>query len=255
MQKSSVLPAVWDVPQVIRRRLGRTAGRQRAMFADGHLLLVLHAPPGPDDDERAGRFFWRKPDGTWSSDKLGDGVAALQRHLDEFQAVIDRLDEQEQAASTSHDYFGILRTLAPVLRASRNLHRALQQARETVPDDEEIINLRDRAYQIERTAELLSGDARNALDFAIARRAEEQAASAHRMAVSAHRLNVLAAFFFPLATISAVFGMNLLHGLEREPPPGMFLIVLGAALACGFILKWFVTREPVTPRRERHSAE
>ena len=45
MQKKSLIPAIWTVPEVFRERLGRRIGRQRMMFADGHLLLVLHAPP------------------------------------------------------------------------------------------------------------------------------------------------------------------------------------------------------------------
>jgi hypothetical protein len=61
----SLIPAVWDVPQRFRQRMGERIGRQRAMFDDGHLLLVLHAPPGPDDEERIGRLFWGLPDGIW----------------------------------------------------------------------------------------------------------------------------------------------------------------------------------------------
>ena len=137
----------------------------------------------------------------------------------------------------------MIRGIAPLLRASRNLHRVLQTARDEIPEDTQIINFRDRAYKIERTAELLYGDAKNALDFAVAQQAEKQADASHRMAVASHRLNVLAAFFFPMATISAVFGMNLLHGMEDYPPPATFLVVLGLGLLSGFVLKWFITRE------------
>ena len=55
---SSILPTAWDIPQTIRRRLGNRVGRQRAMSADGHLLLVMHAPT--DDTvgiDNAGRIF------------------------------------------------------------------------------------------------------------------------------------------------------------------------------------------------------
>ena len=72
-EKKTMLPTSWEVPQVFRDRLGSRVGRQRAMVAEGHLLLVLHAPPAPDQDEREGRFFWRKPDGTWVSDRMGVG--------------------------------------------------------------------------------------------------------------------------------------------------------------------------------------
>ena len=64
--RSSLLPAAWAVPDVFRRRLGDQAGRQRAMHEEGHLLLVLHAPPSPDSPHREGRFFWRDHAGQWT---------------------------------------------------------------------------------------------------------------------------------------------------------------------------------------------
>ena len=45
-----IIPPTWSLPEAIRVRLGQTTyGRQRAMFEEGHLLLVLHKPPGPDE--------------------------------------------------------------------------------------------------------------------------------------------------------------------------------------------------------------
>jgi hypothetical protein len=117
------------------------------------------------------------------------------------------------------------------------LHAALQDAREKVSGDRDLINARDRAYELERSAELLVGDVRNALQFATARKAEEQAAAAHRMSVSAHHLNLLVAFFFPLAALTAIFGTNLSHPLEKYlPPPYAFLSVIGAGLVLGGLL-------------------
>ena len=239
----SILPAVWNVPQRFRERLGDHAGRQRAMDHEGHLLLVLHAPPGPNETERTGRFFWRQPDGTWASDSLGSGFQAINRHLNEYEARLDELERQEAAAHGADAYFKVLEALAPIHRAVSNLHQALQQAREMVPNDRNVINFRDRAYELERTAELLHTDVKNALDYAVARRAEEQARASHQMAVAAHRLNVLAAFFFPIATLSAVFGSNLTHGLEHTNlDPWPFLGVIGLGLLCGLVLMTSVTR-------------
>jgi hypothetical protein len=90
-------------------------------------------------------------------------------------------------------------------------------------------------------SELLENDARQALNYLVAKRTEEQAESSHRMATAAHRLNVLAAFFFPLVTLSAIFGVNLVHGLETANPPIPFFVVLAAGLMLGFVLKAFVT--------------
>ncbi|MCH7812249.1 MAG: hypothetical protein IH958_06430 [Chloroflexi bacterium] len=156
--KSTLLPAVWDVPEIFRKRLGRKVGRQRTMFADGHLLLVLHAPPGPEDLERTGRFFWRQPDGTWSSNCFSAGANAVAKHLDEYQKLIEELEQADDDAKGAAAYFDVNYRLDPVLRSARNLHSVLQEARELCPEDADIINFRDRAYQIERIAELLQMD-------------------------------------------------------------------------------------------------
>ncbi len=239
-QTTTLLPAAWKIPDVIRWRLGTQVGRQRPMVADGHLLLVLHALPKPDQPSRVGRFFWRAPDGRWTSKEHGTGINALNAHLDEYADAIAKLEDQEENASTAEDLFAVLERLAPVHRAIRNLHQVLQEARESCPDYREIINLRDRAYDIERNAELLLGGTQNALNFAVAQRAEEQAQASQRMAISAHRLNVLAAFFFPIVTLTAIFGVNLRHGMEDAAPPLPFLGLIGMGLFCGAILTAFV---------------
>ena len=194
---TDLIPPLWKVPQVFRDRMGEQVGRQRPMTADGHLLLVLHAPPKPNENQRHGRFFWRDPEGQWTSKNLGTGINALNKHLEEYQELIGKLDQLEEKATTSNEYMAILEQLSPVHRAASNLYQVLQDAREACPDLRELINLRDRAYEIERTAELLLAEVKNALDVIIAKRAEEHAASSHQMAVASHRLNVLVAFFFP----------------------------------------------------------
>jgi hypothetical protein len=86
--ESTLLPADWSVPAPLRNRLGTTAGRQRMLEGDGHLVLVLHAPPAADDTERRGRFFWRAPDGTWRAAPKAERVATLEQHLSEYRAAI-----------------------------------------------------------------------------------------------------------------------------------------------------------------------
>jgi hypothetical protein len=212
------------------------------MQADGHLLLVLHRPPKPDEETREGRFFWRKPDGSWLSTEQGAGLASLFEHVSEYDRLLEQCDRIEERASTAAEYFQVVHTVTPLARALRNMHQVFQEARQALPDDRDLINLRDRAYDLVRTADLLHTDAKNGLEFAIARRAEEQAHAAHKMAVSSHRLNTLAAFFFPIATLSAIFGANLRHGYENSPPPGPFLLLLAAGLACGFLLHRVIAR-------------
>lgn len=242
-----LLPPSWNVPQKFRDRLGEKPGRQRAMVAEGHLLLVLHAPPTADHDVREGRLFWRSADGQWKPAAMRHGEPPVGELLDEYDRAIDSLQQSMTTAGDSRAYFNILNRLTPLMRAIRNVHRVLQDAREAIPNDRQIILLRDRAYSLARAAELLYDDAKHGLDFEMARREEEQSASAHRMAVSAHRLNVLVAFFFPLATVAGILGMNLKHGLEdadRTSGPWPLVSVLGFGLITGVLLALFVTRKP-----------
>jgi hypothetical protein len=248
MDSSSPLPASWDVPQVFHDRMGDRAGRQRLMVDGEHLLFILHAPPLADDLARTGRFFWRKPDGAWETDVPDEKVASLDAHLDQYDAALHLLDEAVVKADRANEHLRVLQSIAPLLRASRNMQTVMQQAREANHDDRNLIVLRDRAVQIERTAELLQADAQNGLDAAIARRAEEQAESTALMAVAAHRLNILLALFFPLATVAAVFGMNFKHGLEETFAPWLFWILLAIFLSAGFVLKSIVSRKPKEAR-------
>lgn len=49
----------------------------------------------------------------------------------------------------------------------------LQAAREAISDDRNVSDLRDPAYDLERTPDLLYMDTKDALDYNIARKAEE----------------------------------------------------------------------------------
>ena len=84
------------------------------------------------------------------------------------------------------------------------------------------------------------GETQHSLDFILARRVDEQAQSGRRAAASAYRLNLLAAFFFPLATLSAIFGTTFRHGWEEAPPPLPLLLLVGTGLLGGILLMGFV---------------
>ena len=150
MKKESLIPKTWNIPQVLRNRLGSEVGRQRAMVAEGHILLILHLPPKPNDDGREGRFIWRSPDGNWVSNDLGSGPDTVKRHLDQYEKLILEFDEMEEAAGNATQNFSVLEGLAPLQRAARHLHQVLQEARKELPEATEIINFRDHAYNIER---------------------------------------------------------------------------------------------------------
>ena len=117
---SSIIPAAWQIPDRIVKRLGSRAGRQRVMAHEGHLLLVLHAPPKQEEMERQGRLFWRDAEGQWASKDLGPGIRALGRHIEEYEEVIARLDSLEEQATNSEEYFQVLEELAPIFRPTNH---------------------------------------------------------------------------------------------------------------------------------------
>ncbi len=229
-----VIPQGWNLPADIVQRVGTKVGRQRAMVADGHLLLLLHAPPDPGVALRRERLFWLDPAGEWKSTDFGTGQQALRRHLDEYEARVAAIDRSLGRDCPAEELHCLMQQITPLHRSASNLHNALQQARDYTGHDHELIDCRDHAGQIARTLELLRVEARDCLDYRIAADAERQAKAANALATSSQRLNVMAALFFPLVTISGVFGMNLAHGFERQP--GLFWMVVGAGLLVGAML-------------------
>ncbi len=231
----SLLPKLWPVPDSIRNRLGREPGPQRAMFEEGHLLIILHQLPLPDEHQRKAALFWRSPEGEWKTNLTGNGLAALSDHLRTFDQKLIELESAENLASTATEYHMVLEKLAPVLRSSRGLHRALQQAREMLKSERELINLRDQGAAIERNAELLLQDAQFGLNFTVARQAEAQAATARQMAATAHRLNLLAALFLPLTALASIFGMEI-HSKLPDTPVNFWLICIAGLLLGLFVM-------------------
>ena len=243
MSSPSILPKVWEVPQIFRDRLGSTVGRQRTMFHEGHLLLVAHEPPQVDEFERRGEFFWREPNGTWHSGNGRPGIDGLRTHIEEYASRLNEVSEQEEKVQTSDELFVLIEELAPLQRATRNMFTILQEARELVKEDRAIIDFRDRAYELTRQSDLLSQQLQAALDYRLAKQAEEQARASHEMAIAAHRLNSLAAFFLPIATISSVFGASLKHQMEDYLPPWPFVGMVVVGLVAGVVL-WLTLMRP-----------
>lgn len=235
------LPPAWQLPPEIKNRFGqKSSGKQRAMIAQGHLLLVLHKVPQPGDAQRIGTFFWRKPDGSWEHSGGGVGIQPLMKHLREYEQVENQLSRRYEEADSADDYFELLESMSPVRHSARNLHSTLQSAREGIPCDRDIIDMRDWAYELERTFDLLYENTKNAVDFRMAQRAEEQAHLTLQSVEASHRLNVLAAIFFPLTAVSCVFGMNLSSGLESNSIV-TFWTTSAFAVALGLRVRRWVT--------------
>ena len=258
MSEQTLLPDDWDVPASFRQRLGMEIGRQRLMVADQQLLLVLHAPPEANDNTRKGRLFWRDVLGEWSSSEGSEGVQTIQSHLENYEAVIDELDQLEDAATTADRYFKILERLLPLERSSIHLHEVLQEARKECPECREIIDFRDRAYVIKRTVELLLAATKNSMQLIVVKRSEEHAKASYKMAVAAHRLNVLAAFFFPIITVTAILGLDMprvlqVVGIQLIPDtaakvvPFMFIVLVVCCMGIGWQLMRIINK----PSRKR----
>jgi Mg2+ and Co2+ transporter CorA len=93
--------------------------------------------------------------------------------------------------------------------------------------------LRDQAADLDRAIELVAADAKAGMDFTLAESANQQAISAEEANVEARRLNRLAAFFLPMATLVAIFGMNPPDTLFSD---GGFWSVLAAGVILGFLV-------------------
>jgi hypothetical protein len=237
---NAVLPSTWKVPDLFHSRLGEQAGRQRMMTAEGHLLLILHKIPKPGEGDREPVLFWRDPAGNWKSTGNGAGLAELKSHLQDFSTYVDKLEDRMQQPPNSKNFFEILQITAPLLRTARNMHATLQQAREAFSNDRNILIARDQAVEIERAVELLHADAKNGLEYMIARQAEEQAENSEQLLTAGHRLNMLIAVFLPLTALGSAFGMNFRHGLEGITSPLLFWSTLLVGLVLGFAVKGLV---------------
>lgn len=234
MGKADYIPKTWDLPLAISKRLGEKVGKQRLMNEEGHMLLLLHQVPTVEDNEvRTAVVFWRNPAGEWKGVPLGGGLSGLEGHLAAYRAAIHELDEAVDSAKTARDYFEVMRLAHPLQRSTRSLFEVIQATRQALPDDARIINLRDQASDAERAIELVAADAKSGMDFTIAESASQQAASAEAANQEARRLNRLAAFFLPLATLVAVFGMNPPATLYGQTG---FWVVLVAGLVLGFLV-------------------
>ena len=160
---------------------------------------------------------------------LGGGLAALDAHLETYRRNILAQDAAVEAATTPRQYFDVMKHVNPLHRSTRNLMAVMQEAREVRPEERRLINFRDRAAELERAIDLVANDAKSGMDFALAENTEEQSRFAHVANIEARRLNRIVSFFFPLATLVAVFGMS--PPVEVVKMPGFWLVIIAGILA------------------------
>jgi hypothetical protein len=108
--------------------------------------------------------YLRDPEGRWLATSAAEGLcAAISPSSPNASRSWKKTGRPPRAPPTTSS------CSAPwppaVHRTTRHLHATLQEARESAPDDRDLINLRDQAGELERAVELLHGDAKNGLDF------------------------------------------------------------------------------------------
>ncbi|MBT4692382.1 MAG: hypothetical protein HOB73_03460 [Planctomycetaceae bacterium] len=75
------------------------------------------------------------------------------------------------------------------------------------------------------------------------------------MTVAAHRLNILAAFFFPIITVTAILGLDMprvlqIFGIQFTPDttakivPFMFIVLVLSCMGIGWQLMRSINRSP-----------
>ncbi len=219
---------------------------QRALEADGHLLLILHVLPAAHSPTREVRMFWRAPDGTWASDDLGPGIDALRQHVAEFNNRVLELEDMEHKVMAADDYFYIRCEVAPIHRAAQNMLTAISRAYETHPEDQGLLVCRNLAANVERTAELLKDDMGYGLEYAMAKQAESQS-------LASHRLNLIAAIFFPILAFASIFGMNLEHGFDHDAA-WIFWLFVALGIGVGVVMTAIVFRTQTIEKLRRKMA-
>lgn len=226
----------WQLPASIEARLGDSSyGRQRTIFEEGHLLVILHDLPKPDDITRTAKVFWRKPSGEMQCNGQDNGDRQLKALIESYEVKLKELEIRFDVAKNADDYFNLVEEVMPIQRAASNMANTLQTAREQVKADRFILEMRDRTSDLARNYDLLLGDSKMAMEYRIARNAEEQVAQAHAAVEAQHRLNILAAIFFPLMTVATIFGMNLHSGMEDTSPVVFWVVfVIGIFVGLGF---------------------
>lgn len=243
MKSSLVIPPNWSsFPDEFRQRLGSTVGRQRTMQSNEDLLIVAHHVPEPSETTRRGILFWRQPTGEWRCSNGDPGPSALEMHLGRYAKRIEEFEQVLSKATIADDYLPLLEGIVPIARSSRNLLESLEEARKAIPADRNLIDRRDTAYELSRQSELLYEEAKNRLDVAMVRRADQQTQAAHQLMWAAHRLNILAALFFPFATLGAILGTTLTENWSWSHSSIPFLLYLGVGGLAGVVLTRYVSR-------------
>ncbi len=230
--ESISLPHGWEVPTDLRIRFGKHSNHQRAAGLERHLLIRLHRVPPNRRSVGESVYFWRNSTGGWKCSAGRDTVDTISELVVKYADAFVIIEQTSDRASTSRNWFEVLSDIGPLLRAADGLHETLQSAQHALPevDKAELQPACDVAHEVVRAAQLLQQQAQHSIDYLVAQQNEQLAQTSQSQAAAAHRLNVMAAIFFPLATISSVFGMNISHGFENRPLAFWMILCVGTLL-------------------------
>lgn len=233
----TVIPKAWSIPDIFRARMGSDVGKQRLMSEEGHHLVVLHEIPVlSDKGQRSPALFWVNDVGEWKSMPESGGRSALKQLVQGYQEKISALElkmTKVEGDNTPEDVHEVIDEAAPLQRTARGLARVMQALRETLKEDREVLNIRDTAVSLESSIDLLIADAKSTLDFMTAKNTMIQAKESAKAAREAQKLNRIAALFFPLVTLAALFGMNAPADVLRSD--GSIIVIL-VGLVMGVLL-------------------
>ena len=235
----------WNLPPEIESRLSADSyGPQRVIHEANHLLIVLHRPPSGDDDLNRERVvFLLSPDGKLRCNGKDNGEAQLKSLVSDYRNRWEELERKYSLNLNASGLFELIEAVTPLKRSSANLAATLQAARNAVRDYRLFIGMRDASQDIARAFEILLSDLQTAIDFRVAKNAEEQSAKTEEMAAAQHRLNLLAAFTFPVMAVATLLGMNLRHGFEKQHP-AIFWSVLTIGILIGFFVRSWILKRP-----------
>ncbi|THU01030.1 hypothetical protein E9531_09605 [Lampropedia puyangensis] len=236
----------WPVSEAITRRLGAASfGAQRAIFEDGQLLLVLHAPPQASK-ARDHEIFLRLPDnepqGQWLYKGQKGGQRVLEELLLRYEKELSRLSNALDIAENAAALFSIIGDCIPITRAAVNLQKTMEAGRNAVKEDQWLIDQRDKAVEIARNFELLLADARLDLDYKLAQAAEQQTRATEAVIRAQRKLNTIAALTFPVMALGAAWGMNLQSGLEAANP-ALFWLVIVIGILLGLVVRLWIKQD------------
>ncbi|MES2476195.1 MAG: CorA family divalent cation transporter [Verrucomicrobiota bacterium] len=200
------VPAHFNLEPELREQLGGRPGYQRCIEGHDELLLIVHeVPQGVVPGEAL--VFWRRHDGRWCQPS-GAGIDELDALLGRYEDVIRGHFEVVNRADDAEEIFTTQRHAMPLLRAIRDLIKALEQVLSFDPNDRSVRGLRDRAREIELAADLLQADARVTLEFLRTRQGDELLRTTGRLGRIVDRLTLLVLVFLPLAALGAFLAMS-----------------------------------------------